>query len=197
MTDHLQGIDHIGGRSCPHCEQNGTLHTDLVTEEVTIRTALGSFQTTITYPQVVCENCGEAFTDAAGAAVYDGGIENKRKTFVSTQIRQIREATGLSRAEFLAVTKLGDASLTRWETGTGEPTAAYASFLELLRLPENIQRLIAAERDGRGVERPNETSPSLVKIETSKISLRLLTRTPEMIKRSSSFELRPQSKKAA
>ena len=197
VTDFPQGVDRIGPESCPHCERKGTLHLETVTDEVTIRTTLGSFQTAITYSQVVCDSCEEAFTDAAGAAVYDSEIESKRKAFVAAQVRQIRELTGLSRSEFLAITKLGDASLTRWETGAGEPTAAYASFLVLLRLPENLRHLVAADRSARAAKQPDETTASSVALDEPKVSFRILKRTPDIINRSKHFQLRPQTRKAA
>jgi len=57
------------------------------------------------------------------------------------QIRALRESYKLSRREFGALTRIGEASLARWESGEIIQSFGYDQFLYLLSFPENLQRL--------------------------------------------------------
>jgi transcriptional regulator with XRE-family HTH domain len=57
------------------------------------------------------------------------------------EIVGLRHRHGLSRAEFAKLTKLGEATLGRWERGTLKPNAAYDMYLRLLSFDENMRRL--------------------------------------------------------
>jgi transcriptional regulator with XRE-family HTH domain len=59
----------------------------------------------------------------------------------SDEIRHIREEYGFSRAEFARLTRLGEATLNRWENGILVQNLAYDRYLRLLCFPENVRRL--------------------------------------------------------
>ena len=58
----------------------------------------------------------------------------------------------LTRSEFAAITKFGETSLSRWETGAVIQNLANDQLLYLLQFPENLQRL--RERVAQGETHP-------------------------------------------
>jgi hypothetical protein len=73
----------LATRSCPYCGTKGSLKTQIQRKTATIETAFGSIEADVSYPQIGCTQCGEAFTNAEGAAAYDAAIAEKRKTFAA------------------------------------------------------------------------------------------------------------------
>jgi DNA-binding transcriptional regulator YiaG len=66
------------------------------------------------------------------------------------EVRAVRQKAGsLSRAEFARITRLGEATIGRWERGELIQNAANDQLLYLLTFPENVVRL----RDR--IEKPN------------------------------------------
>jgi transcriptional regulator with XRE-family HTH domain len=58
---------------------------------------------------------------------------------------EVRKQFGISRQDFSEVTKIGEASLSRWERGVGVQNAALDQLLYLLTFRENYVRLKARE----------------------------------------------------
>jgi hypothetical protein len=50
----------------------------------------------------------------------------------------------MRRGEFASLTRLGEATLARWEAGTTLQNAAYDKYLRLLQVRENVVRLSAS-----------------------------------------------------
>jgi hypothetical protein len=63
------------------------------------------------------------------------------------EIAKVRESTGLSRAEFCELTRIGIASLQRWETGSLIQNAANDELLFLMSFSENVNHLRERDRD--------------------------------------------------
>jgi hypothetical protein len=57
------------------------------------------------------------------------------------QIREVRSGCRASRRDFAIVTKIGEASLARWETGQLIQNGALDNYLYLLSFSENYERL--------------------------------------------------------
>jgi len=62
---------------------------------------------------------------------------------VPAEVLDLRSSYGLTRAEFAEATRIGEASLARWETGQLIQNPANDNFLYLLRFRENWERLKA------------------------------------------------------
>jgi transcriptional regulator with XRE-family HTH domain len=57
------------------------------------------------------------------------------------EVAEVRKRYELRRDEFAAKTRLGEASLARWESGQLIQNAAYDNYLYLLTFEENMKRL--------------------------------------------------------
>ena len=89
----------------------------------------------------LCADCGSEYTG--------GDAEDARHEAVCThlgllpprEIVALRQKYELSRAEFSQLTRIGSASLARWESGNLLQNPAYDNFLYLLFFPDNLERL--------------------------------------------------------
>ena len=71
-----------------------------------------------------------------------GYVERDMQPLLSPEeIKAIRKHLGLSRAEFARLTRIGEASLARWETGHIVQNAAMDNYLRLLSYEENVKRI--------------------------------------------------------
>jgi transcriptional regulator with XRE-family HTH domain len=72
------------------------------------------------------------------------------------EIRAIRrEAGALSRAQFARITRLGEATIGRWERGELIQNRANDQLLYLLTFPENVTRLRNRERKDESPRSPS------------------------------------------
>jgi putative zinc finger/helix-turn-helix YgiT family protein len=127
--------------SCPECES-----TKVVTEVVDHRFAYGQEDSAVELsariPVRRCEECGDEFLDDEAEDLMHEAICRHLRVMTPSEVRAIRGQSGtLSRAEFARVTRLGEATIGRWERGQLIQNAAYDQFLHLLTFPENVIRL--------------------------------------------------------
>jgi DNA-binding transcriptional regulator YiaG len=92
-------------------------------------------------PVRVCTACGFEYTDAAGEDVRHEAVCQHLRLLTPRQIIGIRKYYTLTRAEFAALTRFGEASLARWETGSILQNPANDQLLYLLQFRENFERL--------------------------------------------------------
>ena len=92
-----------------------------------------------------CKECGYQFAGADADEARHESVCRYLGVLTPSEIVAIRESTGLSRAEFCDLTRIGIASLKRWETGSLIQNAANDELLFLAAFPENVKRL--RERD--------------------------------------------------
>lgn len=90
----------------------------------------------------VCEECHFEFTDGEAEEVRHEAVCRHLGVMPPRDIRALRELYSLSRANFAAITKIGEASLARWETGQLIQNAALDQFLYLLQFQDNLERLM-------------------------------------------------------
>ena len=90
-----------------------------------------------------CSECGFEYLDDSAEAIRHDAVCRHLGVLTPDDIRQVREEYDFSRAEFARLTRLGEATLNRWENGILVQNQAYDQFLRLLRFPENIRRLQA------------------------------------------------------
>jgi putative zinc finger/helix-turn-helix YgiT family protein len=125
---------------CPEC---GTANLETVQIEETFdyggRKEL--IHVTAVLPIKHCRKCDFSFEDwettqaRHRAACVTVGVQSPE------EIRQIRKAYGLSQKAFARATRLGAATLNRWERGHLIQNGANDDYLYLLRFPENLDRL--------------------------------------------------------
>jgi putative zinc finger/helix-turn-helix YgiT family protein len=92
-------------------------------------------------PVHACEECGYQFVGPAAETARHNEICKHLGITSPGGIREIRKTHGLSRAEFAKLTRLGVATLGRWERGALLQNRAYDQFLYLLHWPDNLRRL--------------------------------------------------------
>src|SRR5207249_1966073 len=76
-----------------------------------------------------CSACGFQMTDEQAESARHEAVCGYHGVMPPTKVRAVRESTGMSRQEFAKVSRIGEASLIRWETGSHVPNAGYDNFL--------------------------------------------------------------------
>ena len=88
-----------------------------------------------------CSNCGlEYFGEEAEAARHAAVCEHLN-VLTPRQIRSLRMAYDLSRSDFARLTRLGEATIARWERGALIQSASNDRFLRLLQNPNVFEEL--------------------------------------------------------
>ncbi len=128
------------GLSCPNC---GGIRIESRTEREPFTYGIGDKATELysTISVRKCADCGFEFTDEAAETSRHEAVCRHLRVLPPAEILKIRKESGLSRAEFARLTRIGEASLHRWENGLLIQNPAMDSYLRLLAYRENIQRL--------------------------------------------------------
>lgn len=168
--------------SCPECGSKR-----IVTEAVDHRFPYGqedpAVELSARIPVRRCEECGDEFLDDEAEDLIHEAVCRHLHVMTPSEVRTIRQQCGgLSRAEFARITRLGEATIGRWERGELIQNAAYDQLLHLLTFPENLIRL--RQRVERA-ERP--AAPRAVAATTR--TFRVLGVTPKLATEAASFLL--------
>ena len=95
----------------------------------------------VTLPIHVCPSCGfECLDDEAETLKHEAVCAHLR-LLSPKEIRGIRDAYNMSRADFSRLTGLGEATLNRWENGILIQNAANDRYLRLLKDANNVRVL--------------------------------------------------------
>jgi putative zinc finger/helix-turn-helix YgiT family protein len=97
-------------------------------------------------PVYTCNSCGYQFAGPEADDARHEAVCRYLGVLTPPEIISIRQSTGLSRAEFCELTRVGIASLKRWETGNLIQNAANDELLFLMGFSENVQRLRSRDR---------------------------------------------------
>lgn len=92
-------------------------------------------------PVYTCKNCGYQFAGPEADDAQHEAVCRFLGVLTPAEIIAIRESTGLSRTEFCELTRIGIASLKRWETGNLIQNAANDELLFLMAFSDNIKCL--------------------------------------------------------
>lgn len=135
---------------CPNCE---SLHVSTKYEERSFSygDTDAAVEVAVVLPIRVCGDCGAEFADSEAEDAEHEAVCRHLRVMTPTQIRQIREKYGVSQAEFARITRLGEATISRWERGAMIQNGAYDQLMFLLSVPENFDSL--KNRFQRGVAR--------------------------------------------
>lgn len=125
---------------CPMC---GTHNVQTTIEAETFPYGSGSDTVELTahVPVRMCNDCGFQFTDEVAEEARHKAVCRHLRVMSPKEIVEIRKAYRMSRADFARLTRIGEASLARWENGLLIQSPAYDQFLYLLTYPENLERL--------------------------------------------------------
>ncbi len=89
----------------------------------------------------VCASCRYSFTTSEAEDARHGAVCRHLGLLTPAEVREIRDSIGLSRAQFAAITKIGEATLARWERGEILQNAAYDQYLRLIAQRDIFSRL--------------------------------------------------------
>jgi putative zinc finger/helix-turn-helix YgiT family protein len=125
---------------CPTCGDHN-VRTTLETETFSYGDGPEAVELTVRIPVRTCDSCGFQFTDDIAEEARHEAVCRHLGMMSPKEIQRIRKAYGMSRADFARLTRIGEASLARWESGQLIQSSAYDHFLYLLSFPENLERL--------------------------------------------------------
>ena len=134
--------------SCPSCG-HGIVHTTYIEHKFPYGAGDRSVELSANVPLRRCAECEVEFFDSVAEELQHEAVCRHLGVMIPTEVQAVRKKMGsLSRAEFARITRLGEATISRWERGELIQNAANDQLLYLLTFPENVKRL----RDR--VERP-------------------------------------------
>ena len=162
---------------CPSCGAAATSRRE-ETESFAYGVGNDAETLTVTVPVYTCNACGSQFTDDEAEDRRHAAVCHHLGVLTPADIRHLRERNHLSRSDFALLTRLGEATIARWERGSLIQNAAYDQLLRLLHHNDNIQRL-------------RDTSPTNTgSINVTPLSkFRYLTRTRELEAARAAFSL--------
>ena len=131
---------------CPECDGDD-INTINKTETFPYGQGEEGVTLTCTVPVRKCNTCGFAFTDDAASTLRHETVCRHLNVLTPSQIVSIRKHYGLSRSEFAKVTRIGEASLARWENGQLIQNAANDQLLFLLQSRDNLEKLLMRNPD--------------------------------------------------
>jgi putative zinc finger/helix-turn-helix YgiT family protein len=131
---------HRKDSQCPNC---GSSNVRTVTEKERLPYGEGrdAIELDVEVPVRACLSCGFEFTDAAADDAREIAVRRHLGLLTPAEIMEIRRTCASSRKEFATTTRIGEASLARWENGQLLQSGALDQFLYLLRVPSNYERL--------------------------------------------------------
>lgn len=127
-------------RGCAVCGSE-KIQTSMETDKFAYGTGPDAPQLTVQVPVRTCLDCGFQFTDHEAEDARHEAVCRHLGVLTPRQVCELRMRYGFSRAEFARLTRIGEASLARWESGSLIQNGANDQFLRLLFFPENMDRL--------------------------------------------------------
>jgi putative zinc finger/helix-turn-helix YgiT family protein len=127
----------------PACAACGSTNTRSVFENHSFSYGEGSEAVSLeaNIPVTSCNACGFEFLDEFANELKHEAVCMHLGVLSPKQIIALRKKYGLTRADFCRLTRIGEATLARWERGALIQNAAYDLYLRLLHDPENLERL--------------------------------------------------------
>jgi putative zinc finger/helix-turn-helix YgiT family protein len=125
---------------CPNC---GSMRIDtrIIKDKFQYGSGAKAVELEALVPFRKCPDCGFEFTDSEAEDLRHEAVCRHLGVMTPTEIFALRKNYGLTRAEFAERSRIGEASLARWETGELIPNPANDCYLYLLSFPENLERL--------------------------------------------------------
>lgn len=125
---------------CPECGEPNVV-TAVEDDTFTYGHGADAVDLTARIPIRTCQACGCQFTDDTAEDIRHEAVCRHLQVMPPKEISDLRKAHGLTRSEFARLTRIGEASLARWENGHIIQNAANDQLLFLLQYPENLSRL--------------------------------------------------------
>lgn len=100
-------------------------------------------------PVWICSTCSYSFTDEDAEVLRHEAVCRHLNLMTPAEIVQMREKLGMTQKDLAELTKLGDASIKRWESGSLIQSASANMLLRLCKnsLSRSIMHKFAAEKE--------------------------------------------------
>lgn len=131
-------------RLCPVCNR-GRLHPKIVAEKFPYQDDGKEIMVVAEdVPVKVCDNpaCAEELSGPEAASIRHMAICRALGLLTPAEIRAVRESLHLTQAEFARLTRLGEATICRWERGRLMQNPAMDRYLRLIAHGEDNVRLL-------------------------------------------------------
>jgi putative zinc finger/helix-turn-helix YgiT family protein len=164
--------------NCPGC---GSTNVGTSQEDFTFPYGIGKneVELSVEIPVRKCLDCGFSFRDSAADDVCHEAVCRHLGVMTPSQIKSLRNYYNLTQAQFSEITRLGEATLSRWERGVLIQNQAYDNYLRLLQLPLNFERIRSQDKLAEAKE---------ISTKAIKPHFRTLKLTEEINKRKGSFK---------
>ena len=126
--------------NCPVCESERVL-TTVKNESFVYGSGATAKTLTALIPVHRCDACGFSFTGEGAEAARDRAVRMHLDIYMPEEIVSLRKKRDLTQRQFAECSKIGIASLARWETGQTIQNPALDLYLFLLSFDDNWQRL--------------------------------------------------------
>lgn len=133
------------GSTCPNCESS-KLTTSIESETFKYGGGDKAVELTASIPVLTCLDCNFQFTDETASEIRHDAVCRHLGVMTPKEVKSIRLQYTLSRQEFADISRIGEASIARWEAGLLIQSAAYDEYLHLLSFRENFERVQKRER---------------------------------------------------
>ena len=155
---------HIDSKGVLVCADCGSSNVETYEDDYTFAYGIGESRVKLTarIPIRKCSDCDFSFRDCVADDICHEAVCLHLGVMTPKQIKSLRKSYGLTQADFSKITKLGEATLSRWERGVVIHNEAYDNYLYLLEFPENLDRVCNRDRTG------NMEESSAERVETTR-----------------------------
>ncbi|WP_083917811.1 type II TA system antitoxin MqsA family protein [Uliginosibacterium gangwonense] len=136
-------MDNMPGQSCLECPSCGASNISATSEVENFQYGDKYDAPTLSVSIRVhhCASCGFSFTTEEASELKHDAVCRHLGVMTPNEVRSVREHYGLSQGEFSELSKIGKASLARWESGVLIQNQANDNLLFLLTFCDNVTRL--------------------------------------------------------
>jgi putative zinc finger/helix-turn-helix YgiT family protein len=132
---------------CPDCGSS-KIETSEENHSFTYGHAEDKADLIVKVPVRACSDCGASFLDRVAEDLCHDAVCQHLGVMTPSQIKGLRKLYNLTQAQFRDITKLGEATLSRWERGLVIQNQAYDNYLYLLGFPENLDKIRSRDKSG-------------------------------------------------
>lgn len=140
MNKLLDNLSEFHQVDCPSCGSSN-LSSETIKEEFQYGDKDDAVMLHASIPVHHCASCNFSFTTDEASNIKHEVVCRHLGVLTPTEVRGVRDQYGFSQIEFSALSKIGKASLVRWETGVLIQNQSNDNLLYLLSFPDNVSRL--------------------------------------------------------
>lgn len=133
-TEHVNIDGESFDQECPQCGED-SITTRWIRDSFKYGTGDSAATLQVDLPVRRCKACDLQFLDHEGERLRHEAVCRHLGVLSPSEVLGIRKGYGMSRSAFAEVTGLGEATLSRWESGAVIQNLANDRYLRLLSLP--------------------------------------------------------------